>query len=75
MNKIKFCDLKNCDTFLKFNITKSSAGHQRFCDSLTTPYQGLYIDFRFSGQIFNNRDCKIIEEPYKYIDGFNGEKP
>ena len=74
LNKIEFNDLKNYSTCLKVNIIKYPSGHQSLCHFLTTPYQGLYVDFVFPGQFSKVKDGKIIEKSCKDIVGFNGEK-
>jgi hypothetical protein len=40
-----FDDLLKCPTCLKTNLTKSAAGKKSLRDTVTCPYQGLYIDF------------------------------
>ena len=46
---------------MKANLTKSAAGHSSLRDSLTHPYQGLYIDFGFSGRISKDADGNVKE--------------
>ena len=43
LSKTKFNDLTHSATCMKANLTKSAAGHNSLRDSLTRPYQGLYI--------------------------------
>ena len=74
LSKKEFNHLTNCDTCLKANLTKSSAGHKSLCDSITTPYQGLYIDFGFPGQICKEKDGNIIKSTHQNIEGLNGEQ-
>ena len=39
-----------------------------------TPYQGLYIDFGFTGRILKDKDGKIIESSCVDIEGLNGKQ-
>ena len=61
LSNTKFNDLTNCATCMKANLTKAadSAGHSSLQDSLTHPYQGLYIDFGFSGRISKDAEGKV----------------
>ena len=56
LSKVKFSNLIHCATCLKANLTKSPAGYHSLSDSLTTPYQGLYIDFGFPDCISKDKD-------------------
>ena len=46
---------------MKTNLTKSAAGHTSLRDSLTRPYQGLYVDFGFSGRISKDAEGNVKE--------------
>ena len=48
MSKFSFNDLTRCATCIKSKLTKNSPGYQSLQDSLTRPYQGLYINFGFA---------------------------
>ena len=72
--KTKFNDLTHCATCMKANLTKSAAGHSSLQDSLTHPYQGLYIDFGFSGRISKDADGNVKESSRVDIEGLNGEQ-
>ena len=45
MSKFSFNDLTRCATFIRSKLTKNSPGSKGLCNSLSRPYQGLYIDF------------------------------
>ena len=74
MSKVKFNHLTQCANCLKANLTKSSDGHHSLHDSLTTPYQGLYVDLGFLGCISKDKEGNIIESSHVHIEGFNGEQ-
>ena len=61
LSKTKFNDLTHCATCMKANLTKATAGHSSLQDSLTHPYQGLYIDFGFSGRISKDAEGNVKE--------------
>ena len=44
-SKLSVNDLTICAIYLIAKLIKNSAVHKSLCDSLTLPYQGLYIDF------------------------------
>ena len=74
LNRIEFNDLTHCDNCLKVNITKSPAARHSLCESLTTPYQGLYVDFGFPDCISKDKDGNIIESSWIDIEVLNGEQ-
>ena len=74
LSKTKFNNLTHCATCMKANLTKSAAGHSSLRDSLTHPYQGLYIDFGFSGRISKDEDNNVKESSQVDIEGLNGEQ-
>ena len=59
---------------MKANLTKAAAGHSSLQDSLTHPYQGLYIDFGFSGRISKDAEGNVKESSQVDIEGINGEQ-
>ena len=59
---------------MKANLTKDATGHSSLRDSLTHPYQGLYIDFGFSGRISKDADGNVKESSRIDIEGINGEQ-
>jgi hypothetical protein len=73
LSSFKFDDLLKCPTCLKTNLTKSPPGHKSLRDTVTRPYQGLYIDFAFSGKISRDKNGKIIESSRVDVEGINGE--
>jgi hypothetical protein len=73
LSSFKFDDLLKCPTCLKTNLTKSAAGKKSLWDTVTRPYQGLYIDFAFSGKISRDKNGKIIESSRVDVEGINGE--
>ena len=55
-------------------MTKAAAGHSSLRGLLKHPYQGLYIDFGFSGRISKDNDGKVKESSRVDIEGINGEQ-
>ena len=74
LSKTKFNNLTHCATCIKANLTKAAAGHSRSQDSLTYPYQGLCIDFSFSGRISKDAEGNVKELSWVDIEGINGEQ-
>ena len=73
LSKFEFDDIDNCSTCSKANMRKRSPGKRSLSDSVTRPYQGLFIDFGFSGRISFDKDGKVIESSRQDIEGLNGE--
>ena len=45
LSKFSFDDLHNCPTCIKANLSKNSAGKRSLMESVTVPYQVLFVDF------------------------------
>ena len=73
MSKFSFNDLTRCATCIKSKLTKNAPGHRSLRDSLTTPYQGLYVDFGFAGRRSRDEHGNIKESSRTDIEGLNGE--
>jgi hypothetical protein len=73
LSSFKFDDLLKCPTCIKTNLIKPAAGKKSLRDTVTCPYQGLYIDFAFSGKISRDKNGKIIESDQVDVEGINGE--
>ena len=61
-----------CPTCLKTNLTKNF-GKKSLRDSVEPPYQGLFIDFAFSGKIKRDKKGVVIEASRKDVEEMNGE--
>ena len=61
LSNAKFDDLTKCAIFFKANLAKNPAVHTSLRETLTQAYQGLYINFRFSGCISKDKDRNFIE--------------
>lgn len=72
-SKFKFDDVLKWPTCIKSKITEDSPGPNSLCNTVHTPYQGLYIDFAFSCKVTNDADGKVIEETGKDVEGLNGK--
>ena len=66
--------MTHCATCIKENLTKAASGNSSLCNSLKHPYQGLYIDFGFHGQISKDADGNVKESSQVDIEGINGEQ-
>ena len=42
-------------------------------ESVTVPYQGLFVDFGFSGKVSRDKDGNVIESSRADVEGLNGE--
>ena len=73
LSKFEFDAILKCPTCLKTNLTKSSAGFHSLRDTVERPYQGLFCDMAFSGQIRKDKDGKVIESSREDVEGLNGE--
>ena len=74
LSKTKFNNLTHCATCLKANLTKAAAGHSSLRDSLTHLYQGIYINFGFSGKISKDAEGKVKESSQVDTEGINWEQ-
>ena len=72
MSKFSFNDLTRCATCIKSKLTKKAPGYHSLCDSLTRLYQGLYIDFSFSGCCSWDENGNIIDSSCTNLEGLNG---
>ena len=61
-----FNDATNYSNCIKSNTKNNSPRKWSLSEMVTCTYQGLFIDFGFSGRISNNEEGKII--PYSYKD-------
>ena len=50
-----------------------AAGKRSLSETVTCPYQGLFIDFAFSGKLSYDKEGKVIESSRTDIEGLNGE--
>jgi hypothetical protein len=73
LSSYKFDDLLKCPTCLKTNLTKPAAGKKSLRNTVTRPYQDLYIDFAISGKISRDKNGKIIASSRVDVEGINGE--
>ena len=49
LSNFNFDDVKNCPACIKANMRKNSTGKRSVSESVTHPYQGLFINFSFFG--------------------------
>ena len=72
LSAFNFDDVLKCPTFLKTNLTKNF-GKKSLCNSVERPYQGLFIDFAFSGKIQRHKKGVVIKASQKDVEEINGE--
>ena len=58
---------------MKAKLSKTPADHISLRATVDTPYQGIYLDFAFSGIVQKDKDGGIIESTQKDVEGLNGE--
>ena len=61
LSEFKFDDVTKCSTCLQVKLTKDPAGTTSLREQLKVQYQGLFMDFGFSGNIQRDKEWKEIE--------------
>ena len=74
MSKFEFNDIKKCATCLQAKIHKNSPGTHSLRDTVSHPYQGLYIDMGFPGKVSYDKDGNPVESTREDVEGLNGER-
>ena len=72
LSAFNFDDILKCPTCLKVNLTKNF-GKKSLRNSVERPYQGLFIDFFFSGKIKRHKKGVVIEASRADIEVMNGK--
>ena len=54
LSGFKFDDLTKCTTCMKAHLSKNPSGPNSLRTRVTQPYQGLYVDFAFSGKVLKD---------------------
>ena len=54
-------------------MRKNAASKQSLTESVTRAYQGLFIDFGFSGCVSYDKDGKVVPFCCVHIEDVNGE--
>ena len=72
LSAFNFNDILKCPTCLKTNLTKNF-GKKSLRDSVKRPYQGLFIDFSFSGKVKRDKEGVVIEASRKDVKDMNCE--
>ena len=72
LSAFNFNDIIKCPTCLRTILTKNF-GKKSLCDSVERPYQGLFIDFAFSGKVKRDKKGVVIEASRKDVEGMNDE--
>lgn len=73
LSRFDFNDVTNCLTYIKVNLRTNSPTKQSLSEMATCLYQGLFIDFCFSGWLSYNKEGKVIPSSCKDIEGINEE--
>ena len=68
-----FDDISKCSVCLQAKNTKTGPRKKSLSETVTQPYQGLYIDHAFSGKIQYDKKGEVIEESQIDVKGMNGE--
>ena len=72
LSAFNFDDIRKYPTCLKTNLIKNF-GKKSLRDSVKRPYQGLFIDFAFSGKVKRDKEDVVIKASKKDVEGMNGE--
>ena len=72
LSAFNFDDILKCPTCLKTNLTKNFR-KKSLRDSVERPYQGLFIDFAFSGKVKRDKKGVVIVASQKAVEGMDGE--
>ena len=54
-------------------MRKNAASKRSLTESVTLPYQCLFIDFEFSGRVSYDKDEKVVPSSCVHVEGVNGE--
>ena len=73
LSNFSFNDVKNCPTCIKTNIQKNSASKRSLSETVLHPYQGLFVDFGFSGRLSFDKEGKVKPGSREDIEGIHGE--
>ena len=73
MSKFSFYNINQCPTCVQTNLRKRSAGKRSLSESVSCPYQGIFVDYAFSGSLARDKEGKIIESSRSNVEGINGE--
>ena len=73
LSNFAFDDIKNCPTCIKANMRKNTASKRSLTESVTHPYQGLFIDFGFSSCVSYDKDGKVVPSSRVHVKGINRE--
>ena len=74
MSKFDFNDITKCATCLQAKSHKNSPGIKNLRDTVSHPYQAIYVDYAFAGKVSCDDEGNIIESTRKDVEGINGEK-
>ena len=72
LSAFHFDHVLKCPTCLKVNLTKNFS-KKGLRDSVERLYQGLFINFAFSGKIKRDKKGDVIEVSREDVEGMNGE--
>ena len=73
LTNFSFDDVKNCPTCIKANIRKNYTGKRSLSKTVSHPYQGLFIDFGFSGLLSFDKEGEVKLGLREDIEGIHGE--
>ena len=73
LSNFKFDNVKNFPTCIKANMQKNSACKRSLSESVTHPYQDLFIDFVFLGKLSFDKGGKVKSGSREDIKGIHGE--
>ena len=56
---------------IKANMQKNTSSTCSLMESVVCSYQGLFIDFGFSGRVSYDKDSKVLPSSCEHVEGLN----
>ena len=73
LSKFSFDDINQCPTCIDTNLRKNTPKKRSLSESVSCPYQGLFIDMAYSGRVSYDKEGKVVESSREDIEGLSGE--
>ena len=71
LSKFLFNDIDQCPTYIDANLRKHFPGKRSLSESVSCPYQGLFLDLAFPGKVSYDKEGKVIESSREDIKGLS----
>lgn len=73
LSNFDFDDVKKFSTCIKANLQKNYASNKSLIEFIIHPYQGLFINFGFSGRVLYDKNGKVLPSGCMNVKGLNKE--